>query len=443
MWILFCILIAICIIILSSARYGVHPFLSLLLSSFVFGIMAAIPILDIVRLISEGFGETMGKIGLIIIFGVVIGTFMERTGAAQVLANHVIKLFGVTRSHGALASIGYVVSIPVFADSGFVILSSINKVLSKKTGLSLAGTSVALSMGLLASHAMVPPTPGPIAAASLLDADLGQVILIGLLSSAIGLIGVIFFAKYIGHKVKIDSEALTQQNDSEILKPPGTIKAFLPIVVPIFLIVGRSMIDYPSFPVQWKESLSILSIAGHPVIALMIGMAFAFWLPQRWNRSMLSTTGWVGESLTSAGVILMITGAGGAFGKVLQHADIAASVSGWDTALAMGLWMPFILSAILKTAQGSSTVALITTASIVMPLLPSMGLEEPIEKAMVVVAIGAGSTVVSHANDSFFWVVAQLSQMNVQQAYKTQTLGSLILGLGSMIGLTMFYYLIY
>jgi GntP family gluconate:H+ symporter len=334
--------------------------------------------------------------------------------------------------------IGYIVSIPVFADSGFVILSSLNRALTKKAKLSLAGTAIALSLGLTASHTMVPPTPGPIAAAGIINADLGMVILIGLVTSIFGLIISIFFSKYIGRKIFItpNPENEPEKIEATAKYHPTVFKSFLPILIPIILIVLRSVAEFPTHPFGEEQLKSFLGFIGHPVVALFIGVFISFFLPEKFNKEMLSTSGWVGDALKSAAIIILITGAGGAFGKVLQNSEMAALLGDNLRNTGFGLWLPFFIAAANKTAQGSSTVAIITAASIVSPLLGSLGLDTEISKAMAVIAIGSGAAVVSHANDSFFWVVTQMSGMNINQGYRTHSLGTIILGFSSMIFLT-------
>ncbi len=334
--------------------------------------------------------------------------------------------------------IGYIVSIPVFADSGFVILSSLNRALTKKAKLSLAGTAVALALGLIATHTMVPPTPGPIAAAGILNADLGLVILIGLCTSIFALIISIFFSKRTGQKIYIDPnfEHETETEETTPKYHPTVLKSFLPILIPIILIVLRSFAEFPTHPFGEGDLKSLIGFIGNPVTSLFIGVIISFLLPEKLNKEMLSTTGWVGDALKSAAIIILITGAGGAFGKVLQNSDMATLLGDNLKGAGFGLWLPFLIAAAIKTAQGSSTVAIITTASIVAPMLSAMGMDTEISKAMVVIAIGAGSAVVSHANDSFFWVVTQMSGMNINQGYRTQTLGSAILGFSAIIFLT-------
>ncbi|MCB0638562.1 MAG: GntP family permease, partial [Lewinella sp.] len=395
--------------------------------------------------VNEGFGATIGSIGIIIIAGVVIGTFLERSGGAYALAQRLLRLIGPKRLHGAMAFIGYVVSIPVFADSGFIIMSSLNKALTKQAGLSLAGTAIALSVGLTATHTMVPPTPGPIAAAGILEADLGTVILIGLITSSLALLVTVIFVKRLGRRFYIDpAPELDDAAVAERLREaPSPVLAFLPIVVPIILIVLRSFADYPTQPLGTGWLATWCIHLGNPVVALLIGMLLAFLLPRRWDRQLLSTSGWVGEALTSAAIIILITGAGGAFGKVLQTSDLGALLEDHVAGLGLGLWLPFLVAAAMKTAQGSSTVALITTASIVAPLLPGLGLEDATGRALVVIAIGAGSAVVSHANDSFFWVVTQLSHMDVRQGYRLQSVGTGLLGFIAIIVLSLLQWLFF
>lgn len=382
----------------------------------------------VIATINEGFGGTIGSVGIIIIAGLIIGTFLEKSGGAKTLAQVIIKIIGPKRLHWAMGLIGYVVSIPVFADSGFIILTPLNKALTKKAGISLGGTALALSMGLMCSHTMVPPTPGPIAAAAIIGADLGQVILLGFLTSFGALIITIFFAKYMGSRVFIDpqiNETAVTNNERDA---PSVIKAFLPIVVPILLIILRSIADYPTAPFGESQFVDGIKFLGNPVVALLIGMLLSFLLPKKFDRSMLGTSGWVGDALKSAAVIILITGAGGAFGKMIQASDINSIIEANVLEINLGLFLPFILAAVIKTAQGSSTVAIITTASIVMPMLSSLGLDDMSSKALVVVAIGAGASFVSHANDSFFWVVTQMSGMKVKEGYQLHSLGTTILG---------------
>lgn len=433
------IVISIVLIVVSTTRFHLHPFLALLGAAFFFGVCSGMPPELIIRTINEGFGSTIGNIGIVIIAGIIIGTFLEKSGGAYRLAEVILNLIGRKRVHAAMAMMGYLVSIPVFADSGFVILSSLNRAVTKKAGISLAGTAIALSLGLMASHTMVPPTPGPIAAAGIIGADLGLVILVGLYASLGGLAVAVVFSQKMGKRILIDPEPEMAHEEIElrVSRAPSATRSFLPIVIPIVLIVFRSVAEYPTNPFGEGTIREVLRFAGNPVTALMVGVMLSFFLPGKLDRKMLGTSGWVGESLKSAAAIILITGAGGAFGKVLQASDIGVVLGGLAAIPGLGIWLPFLAAAALKSAQGSSTVAIITTASLVAPLMGTMGMDAGLAPAMVVIAIGAGSAVTSHANDSFFWVVSQMSNMTVKQAYQLQSVGSALLGFSSMLFLTL------
>ncbi len=428
------LLLSVGLIIYSTTRLGMHPFLALIITAIIYGVLSGMPLDLVVSSINEGFGGTLGKIGLVIIIGVMIGAFLEHSGGAYKLAESVLKIIGEKSVPVAMSIIGYIVSIPVFADSGFIILSPLNKALTKKVNQSIACTAIALGLGLMASHALVPPTPGPIAAAGLLKADLGLVIFWGIIVSILGLIPGIIFALKIASKTYIDpnpeiSEAVLKSRSRDA---PNAFISFLPICTPIILIVLKSFNDYNKY---FTEGIifDIISFLGTPVIALLIGFAFALLLPKKLEKKMLSTEGWLGKALKDAAIIIMITGAGGVFGKVLQNSGIADVISSAIEVKSLGIWLPFILAAAIKTAQGSSTVAMITTASIIAPLLINLGFTSDLSVAFCVLAIGAGSMVVSHANDSFFWVVTQMTGMNVSTGYRLHTVGTAIVGISSIL----------
>jgi gluconate:H+ symporter, GntP family len=213
--------------------------------------------------------------------------------------------------------------------------------------------------------------------------------------------------------------------DSE--SPPAAL-ALAPIVLPLVLIVLQSVAQFPSRPLGKGLTAQAVAFLGQPVVALLLGVAASLLLPRRLNRRMLSAEGWVGKAIAEAAPIIFITCAGGAFGKVLQNSDIARSLGGAMAHWPLGIWLPFVIAAAIKTVQGSSTVAMMTTAGIMLPLLGLLSLEGVSARALVVVAIGAGSMVVSHVNDSYFWVVTRFSHMSITDGYRLQTLGTLIEG---------------
>jgi GntP family gluconate:H+ symporter len=275
-----------------------------------------------------------------------------------------------------------------------------------------------------------------VAAAKLLGADLGLVILWGLFVSLIALTaGWLFAVKFAGRVYIQPGSESEQSSPGEIVtEGPSAIRSVIPIFLPIVLIVLGSIGKLDSQPFGAGSAAAFISFMGQPVVALLVGVFFALLLPKKLTTEMLSTSGWVGKAVVAAATIIIITGCGGAFGKVLQNSGISDVVKGYlGKSAGLSIWLPFIIAAALKTAQGSSTVAIITTAGIVGPLLGSLGLETPTAKALAVVAIGAGSMVVSHANDSYFWVVTGLSKMSVKDGYKLQTLGTLVEGCAAAI----------
>jgi GntP family gluconate:H+ symporter len=432
MWLLILLLLAVVFIIIATTKLNLHPFLALLIAAFGYGILCGKMSLEqIVESVNAGFGGTIGYIGIVILAGAVIGTFLEKSGGAYKLAESILKLVGGKNVPLAMGIIGYIVSIPVFCDSAFVILCPLAKALSRKVKISLAASAIALSLGLYATHTMVPPTPGPVAAAGLLEADLGLVILWGALVSIVALGAGWLFAIKFAAKIYISPEVESQEQDSQELttEAPSALRSVVPIFLPIVLIIARSIGDFPSHPFGEGDAMAVIGFLGQPVVALLVGVFFSLLLPKKITTEMLSASGWVGQAVVAAATIIIITGCGGAFGKVLQNSGIADVVKGYlGESAGLSIWLPFIIAAALKTAQGSSTVAIITTAGIVAPLLGTLGLESPTARALAVVAIGAGSMVVSHANDSYFWVVTGLSKMSVKQGYKLQTLGTLIEG---------------
>ena len=425
--------IAIVFIILLTSRFQWHPFIALLIVSLGYGFAVGLSTEELIQSLQDGFGTTLGTIGMIIVAGLIIGTFVEESGGAHVIANFFVKIFGAKRIHWAIGCMGYLISIPVFADSGFVILTPLNKALTKKLGVSLAGTAIALGIGLTAAHTMVPPTPGPLAAAAIIGADLGWVIFIGLITSGVGLLVGIPFAKRMGNKIYIEPYSLSEsdviQSQEEL---PSLTRTLLPILIPLALIVSKAIIQFPGFPMSKGPIIAVIDFVGHPIIALLIGVFFAIRIPKKRDSNRLSEKGWVGKAIKGSATILLITAAGGAFGKVIQASGVHLSVEPLLKTLPLGIALPFLIAALIKTAQGSSTVAIVTTASIVFPMLTALELTSTIDKALVVVAIGAGATVISHANDSFFWVVTQFSNMTVPQGYRLHSMATLLLGLTAL-----------
>lgn len=428
------ILIGVLIVVGLTAWLKVHPFLALLAGAFFVGIASGMPLLDVVKHINEGFGGLMTSIGIVIVAGTIIGVILERSGAAYRMAEVVLRVIGDKRPQLAMTLIGYIVSIPVFCDSGYVILSSLKKALAKRAKVAIASMAVALATGLYATHTLVPPTPGPIAAAGNIGAEnyLGTVILIGLLVAIPAAMVGYFWAVKVGTKIEVPEDGEEFEFDyDEIIKSfgkmPSTFKSFLPIVLPILLIGIGSVAALLGGDDTFTEMLRFL---GSPTVALIFGVLASFLLLPEMSEKTLS--GWMGDGLKEAAPILLITAAGGAFGRVISNTGIAELIQSMNLDSLKGalfLLVPFLIAAALKTAQGSSTTALVVTSTLIAPLLPTIGIEGAVPLALIVMAIGAGAMTVSHVNDSYFWVVTQFSGMQVTDAYKAQTAATLLQGI--------------
>ena len=432
------IVLAVLFIIFATAKWKLHPFLSLLFAAFGLGIVSGLPLEEVVTAVNEGFGGLMSGIGLVIIFGTIIGVILEKSGAALRMAEVVLRIVGPKRPQMAMSLIGSIVSIPVFCDSGFVILSSLKKALAKRANVAVASVAIALATGLYATHTLVPPTPGPIAAAGNIGAEnyLGTIILIGIIVSIPTVIIGYIWAMKVGTKIKVEGEDDVSLDYDEIVKQfgemPSAVKSFAPIVIPILLIGFSSVITFA----EWTGLFfDIFVFLGTPSVALLVGVLFAFLLLPAYNEETL--TDWIGIGIKEAAPILLITGAGGAFGKVISSTAIVELIEPFgENPIFTGaafVFVPFLIAAALKSAQGSSTASLVITSTLIAPLLPSLGIENAVPLALVVMASGAGSMVVSHVNDSYFWVVKEFSGMSVTQAYKGQTMATLLQGITAIV----------
>ncbi|AVX44764.1 GntP family permease [Campylobacter concisus] len=446
-----CFVIAIILMILMISKLKVHPFLALMSISLVLAIVAGIDLSKIPSMIGVGFSGTFKSIGIVIIFGTIIGTVLEKTGAALKLADMVVKLVGQRRPELAMLIMGWVVGIPVFCDSGFVVLNSIREALYKKISASPVAMSVALSGGLYASHVFIPPTPGPIAAAGTLGlgGNLLLVIIMGTVVSVPVLVAVYFFSKSIAKSVTIsdkEADATITASYEELLnkfgKLPSGFLSLAPIIMPIIFMAVGSVIDVLAKQGMLDKAAllpKIFLFLGNPIIALAIGVIFCVFLLAE-TKKMREFDHITNESLKIAGPILFITAAGGVLGNVITEAGFVNFIKeNASTIKAIGIFFPFIISAVLKTAQGSSTVAIITTASIMgafsadNSLMHTLGFTSEISAALCVMAIASGVMCVSHANDSYFWVVTNFSKMTADQGYRTQTAMTFIMGVVGMI----------
>ena len=434
--------LAIVLLIVSISKWGVHPFLAIMGIALILAVGIGIPLETIPNTIGKGFSSIFTSIGIVIILGTIIGLILEKTGAAIRLADAIIRIIGEKHPQLSIMLIGWIISVPVFCDSGFVIVNPIRKWLARKTNFSSVTLTVALSAGLYISHVFIPPTPGPIATAGLvgLESNLLLVIGLGVATSIIPLTAAYFFATAIGKRVKssdeLDVESISQAYNQHNL--PGTAASVTPILLPIILMAGGSI---ASFAKMEGFTAQLLIFLGKPIIALTAGLISA--LPLLWRSKMgKELYNITQDSLKTSGPIIFITAAGSVLGQVIIEAGFVQYIQQNASSLAnIGLFFPFVIAAIIKTSQGSSTVAMTTTAGIMglyfsdASLMAALGMTTPIDAALAVMAIGAGAMTVSHANDSYFWVVTNFGGLTPQNGYRTQTALTLILGITSIITL--------
>ena len=434
-------IIAIVIMIWMIAKLKVHPFLALMSISLALALAAGINLAKIPAIIGEGFSGTFKSIGIVIIFGAIIGTVLEKTGAALKLADMVVRVVGQKRPELAMLIMGWVVGIPVFCDSGFVVLNPIREALRKKIAANPVGMAVALSAGLYASHVFIPPTPGPIAAAGAvgLSHNLLLVIGMGVVVSIPVLIASYFFAKHISKSMivsDIDADAVIAQSYDDLIKQYGKLPSGFLSLAPIFMPILFMALGSITKIMGVEGSFgTLMNFLGNPIIALAIGVIFSVILLLDAGK-ITEFDGLTNETLKLVGPILFITAAGGVLGKVITEAGFVEYIKqNAHIISAAGIFFPFLISAVLKTAQGSSTVAIITTASIMGmfnagdSLMNALGLTTEIAAALTVMAIAAGSMCVSHANDSYYWVVTNFTKLTPQQGYRTQTTLTFIMGI--------------
>lgn len=416
--------------ILAASRYlKLNPFFSLLIAALIFGTLVGKSILETITTMQAGFGLMLQQIGFLVAIGSCLGIVMERTGAMASIGTKIINTFGKSKTLMAMSIIGVVVGIPVYCDSGFIILSRLIPALAS-TEINQAQLSLALSTGLYTSHTLVPPTPGPLAAAANLGvtANLGLVILIGLAGALPAAAVAFWLSKKMG--AKIHAEQTTQIVSG--LNDRHALILFLPLMLPILLISSSTL---PNAIPALHAYTTIFQIIGNPTVALFVGLLCAFLLISKKEKS--EWPAWISEALKDAGVILLITGAGGSFGAVIKSSGIdlilKEQIAGSQSGGLLFLLIAFALGAILKTAQGSSTSAIIVTSSLLAPLTSLAGFESPTSLAILILAIGGGAMTVSHANDSYFWVVSRFSGIAETDAYKSYTLITLAQGITVLI----------
>ncbi len=408
-----------------------HAFPALIAAAVVTGLVGGMKFGPVMASITKGFGGTLGSIGIIIGFGIMMGAIFEQSGAAKRMARVFLRLFGKGREEIALAATGFIVSIPIFCDSGFVILSPLAKAISRATGKSLITLGVALAAGLVITHHLIPPTPGPVYAADQFKVHLGSMILYGFLLAIPLAVASICYARYIGKKIfllpALEGDGFTDQpyalgaggnwvEEQAGEKLPSAFMSFAPIVVPVILILlgtatkaflgGVAPENLPEtvLGVPFATFNDIVAGLGNPVVAVGIGLVIAaYGLTRGMTRK--EVVDCMDASVKQAGIILLVTGGGGALGMVLRDSGAGDHVAKLIAELQLpAVILPLAIATIVRLIQGSGTVAITTSASIVAPMAASLGLN-PVLGAL---ACCTGAFIFSYFNDSYYWVVNRM-----------------------------------
>ena len=446
-------LIAIAFVMISIIKYKMHPFLALLLGSLIMGVISGLPLPVIAASMAKGFGNTMGGIGIIIVLGVILGQLLYESGATEAIAESMLRATGRKNAVLAVNLTGLIVSVPVFFDAAFVILVNLVKQLSNKGKIPYISLVSALACGLIITHCMVIPTPGPLAVAGAIGVNIGWMIFYAIIVSLIGsLVGGVLYAKALGNRPEYRDDfaesALAQveeaSHEGETVapeaktRPSGSLGIFL-IFLPIFLILLGTVFT-TAFKME-GAALNVLQFVGDKNIALLIGVVVAYFcLRKHISRGFDSLITTCGEQ---AGAIFIITGAGGALAAVINATGIGGALvegmKGWTStnATVLLILVGWAISQTLRATTGSATVALVTTAGILAPIVTNM----PISPVLVSLAICSGGVGVSLPNDSGFWVVNRFSGFTLNQTFLCWTIPGTIAGLvivGCLLILNMF-----
>lgn len=415
------LVMAVFVLIFLVLRTKVHPLIAMIIAACIAGITGGMSVHDSLDAITRGFGSTLGTIGIVIGLGVMMGRILEVSGAAEQIAYSFIRWLGNRREEWALALTGYLVSIPIFADSAFVILYPISKALAKKGKRSVLTMGVALAGGLIVTHTLVPPTPGPLGAAGIFGVDIGAMMLLGLVLGIPCVLTFVWYAQWLAKKYPGFSEEVLSDEDLKTIhdnyikekgdRPlPGLTLSLLPIVVPILLILIKALIGlFPEFADQSGSVLSgtvaLFGFIGSPIIALCISTLLAVYtlVPYLDRRQVAAR---LEEGLQSAGIILMVTGAGGALGFVVRESGAGTALAGQIAHLPFSpVMIPFFVATVIRLIQGSATVAMITSASITAPILAEV---PGVNMLFAAQAAAIGSFFFSYFNDSLYWVVSRM-----------------------------------
>lgn len=413
-------------IVVLTSKLKLNAFISLFIVSL-FLATTAIPKGDVISIVKEGFGSTMASIGFLIILGAIIAIVLDKTGGAVSIARFILSKTGTKNAAAALGITGFVAGMPIFCDSGYIILSGLAKSFSAKTKTVMPMIATVLACSLYSVHCLIPPHPGALAAAGILGVNIGYLILVGILFAIPAAVVAYFWIKWMtkneGYLPAPEIESHSRVIETSV---PSALLSFLPIVVPLFLISLNSILT-----IYFKESsnsvIRSFVFIGQPVIALIIGVLFSLLLVK--NKGVNTLNEIFDSAIEKAGPILIVTAAGGMFGLVIKETGIGTAAGEFLSKTGLGLAVPFLIAMIMKTAQGSSTVAIITAASLVSPMLQSLGLNSEWGKLLAMIAMGGGSMLISHANDSYFWVITKFSELKAETTLRVYSSATAVMGL--------------
>lgn len=427
-------------------RAKLHAFVSILLVALLIGVATGMPLEGIIEAIESGMGGTLGFVAIVVGLGTMFGKMLEVSGGIERLANTLLEKFGEDKAQWAFGVAGFLVAIPVFFDVGFIILVPIVYGLQKKTGKSLLYYGIPLLAGLAVTHAYIPPTPGPIAVADLVGADLGWVIFFGIIAGIPSMIAAgPLFGKYIANKIHIGVPEYMQLDEEEKewdkeLPSFGLVATIILIPLVLILLNTLSTVIFP----EGNTVREIMMFIGNPIVALIFATILTFIvLGTKRGYTRREVQEIASKSLEPVGIIVLVTGAGGALAEVLISSGVA-DILGEQMA---GSPLPpvllaFLIAAVVRIAQGSATVSMVTAAGLMAPVLPALGVEGP-ALALIVIAIAGGATAFSHVNDSGFWLVSRYFGLEEKDTLKSWTVMETIIGLvGLAVALLFGFFLI-
>lgn len=438
--------VGVALLLVLILRWKVNAFLALLISAICIGLLAGMSFENILANTKEGMGSTLSYVAVVVGLGALFGGILEHSGATQVLANYLLSKFGLKNSPLALSMAGFFIAIPVFFDVAFILLIPVIYGLQRKTGKSLLYFAIPLLSSLAVTHAFIPPTPGPIAVAEIIGADLGWVIGFGfLVGIPTTLLSGLVFGKFISKRIFITAPARVTEGEEELANTPlpSVLMVMVLILLPLSLILLSTAL--PAFVdiegSAYHSVLGFLVFLGHPFSALIISTLLAmYFLAFRFGVSALEVQKVCMKALGPAGSIILITGAGGVFKQMLMETGLGVLLAGHLASWAIHpLAMAFLIALLVRILQGSATVAMVTAAGIIAPMLASASLS-PAQLALMVLAIAAGSSGFSHVNDSGFWLVNKYLGISEVQTFRSWTAMTGILALGAFILIAFFYF---